>query len=175
MTPERTFTLWITALTALPTIVLAAVVAYWNWKRDQERIIVQKSPTHWKTMDGTQTAATLCGVGVVVTNLSLYPVRIAGLGFRLDGKHALAFDHDEHDQKEWPLELASHARMLVAASPSEWKQLEALGVRERMMDWKFVAVAVTQTGGRFFSNRLSVGILRPFRVFRRWLNKRLGR
>ena len=76
MTSEHTFTLWTTALSALPTIVFTGVIAYWTWRRDQERIIVQKSPQYWNTLDGTQPDAALCGVGVVVTNLSLFPVRI---------------------------------------------------------------------------------------------------
>jgi len=46
MTPDQKFTLWIAAVTTLPTIVFAGAVAYWNWKRDQKRIVVQKSPTN---------------------------------------------------------------------------------------------------------------------------------
>lgn len=170
MTPEHKFALWSTVLTALPTILFTGTVAFWTWKRDQERIVVQKSPKHWKTADGTQSDATLCGVGVIVRNLSLYPVRIAGLGFFVDGKISVPFERDKH-REEWPLELASHARMLVFADETEWKKLEALGLRDRIMDSQFVAVAVTETGSRFFSNRLSVRIIRPLRKLRSWLKK----
>jgi hypothetical protein len=172
MTPEQKFTLWTSALTALPTIVFTGAVAFWTWRRDQERIIVQKSPVHWETVDGTHPDATLCGVGVVVRNLSLYPVRIAGLGFFVDGKTSLPFERDKHNREEWPLELASHARMLVYANETEWKRLEAFGLRDRIMDWQFVAVAVTETGTPFFSNRLSVRIMRPLRSIRRWFKKK---
>jgi hypothetical protein len=65
--------------------------------------------------------------------------------------------------------------MIVFANPVEWKQLEALGVRDRTMEWKFVAVAVTQTGSRFFSNRLRVEIARQLQSLRRWLDKSLSR
>src|SRR4029079_12620952 len=108
MTPDQKFTLWIAAVTTLPTIVFAGAVAYWNWKRDQERIVVRKSPTNWNETDGAQSDATQSSVGVAVTNLSLFPVRIVGLGFRMDGKYSWTFDRDKHDEKEWPLELASH-------------------------------------------------------------------
>ena len=175
MTPDQKFTLWIAAVTTLPTIVFAGAVAYWNWKRDQERIVVRKSPTNWNETDSAQNDATQSSVGVAVTNLSLFPVRIVGLGFRMDGKYSWTFDRDKHDEKEWPLELASHARMIVFANPVEWKQLEALGVRDRTMEWKFVAVAVTQTGSRFFSNRLRVEIARQLQSLRRWLDKSLSR
>jgi hypothetical protein len=168
MTPEHKFTLWTTALTALPAIVFTGAVAYWTWRRDQERIIVQKSPVYWKTLDGTD--GPLAGVGIVVTNLSLYPVRIAGLAFLVGGKTILVFDRDEH-KDEWPLKLASHARMRVFASDREWKRLETLGVPNKIMDWKFVAVAATETGARFSSNRLKVGIMRPIRSLRRRLSK----
>jgi hypothetical protein len=172
MTSDQTFTVWIAALTALPTIGFTGWVAYWTWRRDQERIVVQKSPVHWKTLDGTQTEATLTGVGVVVTNFSLYPVRVAGIGFRVDGKTALALDRDGHDEKEWPPEVASHARMVVYANAKEWKQLDALGLRNRIDDSGFVAVARTQAGSLFASNRLSVRILRPLRAIRHWLKKK---
>lgn len=171
MTPEQTFTLWITVLTATATIVFTGAVAYWNWRRDQERIIVKKSPTYWETLDGTETDVALCGVGIVVTNLSLFPVRIAGLAFLLDGKRLFPLERDKHEG-EWSLEVASRARMVVRATDDEWKRLvDALGSRSRILGRNFVAVAVTETDGRFFSNRLSVRVMRPLRAFRRWLKR----
>jgi hypothetical protein len=88
----------------------------------------------------------------------------------MDGEHAFTFDRDEH-KEEWPLELASHARMIVYANPREWKRLETLGARDKIMDWKFVAIAITETGTRFFSNRLRLKIMRPLRIFRGRLSK----
>lgn len=171
MTPEHKFTLWTAIFTGLPTIVFTGMVAFWTWRRDQERIIVQKSPVHWKTLDGTD--GPLCGAGIVVTNLSLFPVRIAGLAFRMDGETLFVFERDEHKEK-WPSELASHARMSVIATDREWKRLETLGVPDKIMDWKFVAVAATETGSRFFSNRLRLKIVRPLRTLRDRLSKKRG-
>jgi hypothetical protein len=91
-------------------------------------------------------------MGVAVTNLSLYPVRICGLGFLLDGKDVLFLSQDLH-KDEWLSEIPSHSRMIVYANASELKQLEAVGIRERINDRKFVAAARTETGGLFFSNR----------------------
>lgn len=167
MTPEHTFTLWITALFTLPTIVFTGAVAYWTWRADQERIIVQKSPMHWETLDGTQSGATLSGVGIVVRNLSLFPVRIAGLGFFVDGTTSFPFSRADHES-EWPIELASQARIVVYASGQEWARFEALAFHYRIMDPKLVAVAVTETGRRFFSNRLSVRVARRLRSFPLW-------
>ena len=113
----------------------------------------------------------MCGAGIVVTNLSLYPVRIAKLGFRISGKRTWGFDRDNHDGDEWPLEIKSYARMIVYANAREWKQLEALGVPHEIVDWEFVAVAVTETDRRFFSNRLRLKIMRPLRTLRRLLLK----
>jgi hypothetical protein len=170
MTPEHEFTLWTTALTAFPTIALTGALAYWTWLRDQERIIVQKSPVYLETLDGAQTNATLAGVGIVVRNLSLFPVRIAGLGFQMGRQRPFAFDRNQH-KEEWPLEIASRARMIVFANPEELKQLQALGLPSKVMDWKLVAIAITETGSPFRSNRLSVGIMRPVRALRRWFIK----
>jgi hypothetical protein len=175
MTSEHTFTLWTTALSALPTIVFTGVIAYWTWRRDQERIIVQKSPQYWNTLDGTQPDAALCGVGVVVTNLSLFPVRITGLGFLIDGKKSFPLDREKH-KVQWSPEIASHARMVVYAEEGEWKQLvNILGNRGRVNDWNFVAIANTETGRRFASNRFSVRVFRPLKILWRWLRRKTGR
>jgi hypothetical protein len=157
MTPDQKIELWVASLTALPTIVFTGWVAWWTWRRDQERIIVQYSPLHWKTIDGKQTDATLCALGIVVRNLSLYPVRITALGFLLEGKTPFALDHDLHS-REWPEELASHARLLIYATDQEWIRLEGLGIRERIKDGKLEAVATTEMGRKFFSHRLRVRI-----------------
>jgi hypothetical protein len=169
MTPDQKIAVWAAALTALPTMVFTGVVAYWNWKRDQERIIVKKSPVYWGDADGMQTETTASGVGIVVVNLSLYPVRIVGLGFLFDKRKSFPLLRENHVE-EWPLEVASHSRMVVYANEKEWKRLvDALGHRGRIMEWGFIAVANTETGGRFASNRLSVRVKKPFRVLRRWL------
>jgi hypothetical protein len=174
MTSDQKFTLWCTALAALPTIVFSGVIAYWNWRRDQERLVVQKSPVHWKTLDGTRTVATMSGVGIMIRNLSLYPIRISGMFLVMNGKQALAFDPDQH-KEDWPREIASHARIVVYATDGEWDQLVRAGAREQIMEWKFQASVITETGCRFSSNRLSVRLLRPVRRFRGWLRRKNGR
>jgi hypothetical protein len=167
MTQEQSFTLWITALTALPTIAFTGVVAYWTWRRDQERIIVQKVPLNWETLDETESEATLCGIGILVTNLSLFPVRISGLAFRFKGT-SYPIDRDWH-RDEWTPEIASHARMVIYSTDAEWAKLvDAIGNRGRILESKFVAVAKTETGRRFASNRLIVQIMQPLRTIRRW-------
>lgn len=171
MLSDREFKILITGLAALPTILLAGLATFWSWRRDQERIIVQKSPVHWRTLDGSQNENTLTGIGILVRNLSLYPVRIVGLGFLLDGKTLLALDRQDIGEEAWPLELASHARMLVRASETQWTQLKADGHHRRIMDWKFVAVAVTETGHTSRSDRLSVCVFRPYR----WIKNMMKR
>lgn len=175
MTPDQKVALWIATLTALPTIVFTGAVAYWNWRRDQERVIVRTAPLYWKTLDGELTDAALNCVGIAVTNLSLYPVRIAGLAFLMNGKAMLILNRGKHSSDEWPLELASHARRIVYLDESEWNEFEAKGLRRRINDAGFVAVAVTETGRRFTSNRLKTRIARPFWAVRGWLTKMRAR
>jgi len=174
MTPDQKIALWVASLTALPTIVFTGWVAWWTWRRDQERIIVQYSPLHWESIDGTQPDATLSGLGIVVRNLSLYPVRIVALGFRLEGKTTFTLDRDAHSGK-WPEELASHARVVIYATDQEWIRLQTLGIRERIRDKKLEAVALTETGSRFSSRRLGVRIMQPLRSAHRWLKKTAAR
>jgi hypothetical protein len=172
MTPDQRFTLWTNIFAALPTIVFTGAVAYWNWRRDQERIVVQKTPVYWANLEGVQDNTTLSRVGIVVKNLSLYCVRIAGLGFTMDGKTVIFLNRNEH-QEEWPLELPSHARMIVYTNEREWRRIVDFGLREKVTDWKFVAAARTETGALFFSNRFGVKVRRPLRLSRDWLRKKL--
>ena len=168
VTSDQTITLWATLLTGLPTIVFTGWMAFWTWRRDQERIIVLKVPSHWETLDGTKNDLTLCGLGIVVRNLSLFPVRIVALGFFYNGNEVLEFKRFLGLETDWPLELASHARMIVYASEDQWAQVKESGLHTKIMDRKFIAIAMTETGGWFSSNRLSVRILRPFRAARNW-------
>jgi hypothetical protein len=167
MTPEHKFALWTTVLTGLPTIIFTGAVAYWTWRRDQERIVVQKSPQYWNTLDGRLTPEVLVTVGVVVRNLSLFPVRVSGLAFLMDGREVLVLDRSDHED-EWLKELPSRSRMVVYANEREWQQLNRLGLRDKIMNWEFVAVAVTETQSRFVSNRLSVRVFRTLRRIRMW-------
>jgi len=175
MTPDQKVALWITALTALPTILFTGAVAYWNWRRDQERIIVRKSPTYWETPGRTETDAALCGFGIAVTNLSLYPVRIAGLAFLLGGKTFFQFYRPSREES-WLPEIPSHARMVVRTTDQEWNQIvSALGNRGKAASLKFVAVAVTETGRRFTSVRFSVRVVWPLRFIRSWITRLTAR
>ena len=113
----------------------------------------------------------ICGVGIVIINLSLYPVRIAGLAFLLDGTTFFQFYRSSHEES-WLPEIPSHARMVVGTTEPEWNQiLFALGNRGKATALKFVAVAVTETGCRFASNRLSVRIMKPSVSIQRWAIK----
>lgn len=172
MTPDQEIALCTAAITALPTMIFTGVVAFWTWRRDQERLIVKKSPVYWDAVAGTPSEANATGVGIVIINLSMYPVRIVGLGFLFDKKKSFPLLRENHEA-DWPIEIASHSRMVIYANPTEWKQLvDALGDRGRILEWGFIAVANTETGGRFASNRLSVWIKRPYRALRRrWLRR----
>ncbi len=157
MTSDQQFTLWAAALTALPTIIFTGAVAYWNWKRDQERLIVKKGFLHWAPQDGKLTNANLTGVTITITNLSLYPVRVGALGFTTGGRNLVLLNREARDGREWPSVLPSREMMKVAANNNELKQLEALGLRNGLSERKLVAVAATATGKLFFSKRFGVG------------------
>jgi hypothetical protein len=168
MTSDHKFALWTTVLTGLPTIIFTGVVAYWTWRRDQERIIVQKSPMQWSTIDNSQTVATIAGVGVMIRNLSLFPVRVAGIFLLMNKKQVLYLDPDNH-KEDWPTEIQSHASVVIYASDNEWRELVASGHREKIMDWGFQAAITTETGKHFVSNRLTLRLLRPVRRTRKWV------
>lgn len=72
------------AFTGIPAILLF----WWTWRRDQERLIVQKLIDYVKTLDGNRVVLKdptgLPSLGILVRNRSLFPVRISAAGFRVD-------------------------------------------------------------------------------------------
>lgn len=176
MTADQKVVIWAALISAVPATTLSGVIAWWTYRRDQERIVVRKSPMFWPNYDGSPpTDKNLGGLGVAVTNLSLFPVRIVGLGFRNSDGKQFVFDRDKHTAEEWPEEIPSRARMVVYSTHQEWAQMRAFGFHESYMDWNFVAVANTETSRRFTSNRSSVWIRRPYWAFREWSQSRRAR
>lgn len=168
MTADQRVVIAAALISAVPATALSIVIAYWTWRRDQERIVVRKVPSYWKTLDGEQSDKTLGGLGIAVTNLSLFPVRVVGLGFRTKRGQSFVFVREKHEG-EWLNEIPSRARMVVYSTLDEWADMLALGFRDCYMDWGFVAVANTETSQRFTSARFSVWIRRPlYAARRRW-------
>jgi len=72
------------AVTGIP----AALLFWWTWRRDQERLKVLKIIDYWPTLDNGQVMAKdetgAPTLGILVRNRSLFPVRVSAAGFRLD-------------------------------------------------------------------------------------------
>jgi hypothetical protein len=167
---DRQFTLLVAAITALPTIIFTGFVAYWSWERDQERLILKKVSWSWQTATGASVPAKGAG-GILVRNLSLFPVRVKELGFAVGGK-GMSITRGGHED-EWPVELASHSDMVVNFDLDEWQEVQNLGYGGDVLSPKFVAAALTETGRKFTSNTLDVRLKRILgrtrtRVIRGW-------
>lgn len=104
----------------------------------------------------------------MIRNLSLFPVRVAGIFLLMNKKQVLYLDPDNH-KEDWPTEIQSHASVVIYASDNEWRELVASGHREKIMDWGFQAAITTETGKHFVSNRLTLRLLRPVRRTRKWV------
>jgi hypothetical protein len=83
---EHTFQLAKDALIALPTITFTGFVAWWSWRRDQERLRVHKIDQG--------------DIGVLVTNLSLFPIRISAVGIRLPHGRIVEFADARRERTE---------------------------------------------------------------------------
>lgn len=93
MTPELTKEIVVgtvaAAATAIFTGIPAALLFWWTWQRDQERIIVKKLIPNWPTLTGEwipekdQFGPTF---DILVRNRSLFPVYISSAGFLIDGE-----------------------------------------------------------------------------------------
>jgi hypothetical protein len=170
---DRQFTLLVAAITALPTIIFTGFVAYWSWKRDQERLIIKKVSWSWQSATGASVPAKGVAGGILVRNLSLFPVRVKELGFAVGGK-GVSITRGDHED-EWPVELASHSDMVVNFGPDEWQEVQNLGCGEDVLSPKFAAAALTETGRKFTTNTLDVKLKRILGRTRAWVIRGWGK
>jgi hypothetical protein len=81
--------------TALFTGIPAAVLVWWTWQRDQERLVVQKLLVQGQTalgdsvLDRDQIGPTF---GILIRNRSLFSVHVSAVGYKIDGK-VIALEH----------------------------------------------------------------------------------
>jgi hypothetical protein len=83
--------------TALFTGVPAALLFWWTWKRDQERLRVQKLVNRWKAeKGGTVFERDSLGptFGILIRNRSLFSVHLSAVGFKIDGQ-VVPLDHPQ--------------------------------------------------------------------------------
>jgi hypothetical protein len=74
--------------TALFTGIPAALLFWWTWQRDQERLIVQKLLWYGKTHDGKRVLwkdSPGPKFGLLIRNRSLFSVRVDAVGFEIGG------------------------------------------------------------------------------------------
>jgi hypothetical protein len=88
---EHQFELLRDVIIAVPTIVFSGWIAYWTWWRDQENIKVVKVLPFARTAEGKWVAVD-GQIGVLVTNLSLFPVKICALGYKLPGREVFELE-----------------------------------------------------------------------------------
>lgn len=90
--------------------------------------------------------------GIVVSNASLFPVRVMRLSFEIDGNEVLIGRHASGGS--WPDELPSHARMFLYAGDREWEPIRDGGCGSDIQNARLVAVVITETGQRFTSDTI---------------------
>lgn len=69
--------------------VPAALLFWWTWRRDQERLLVQKYLEFADTLDGKSVILRdsngAPSMGILIRNRSLFSVRVSAVGFDIDG------------------------------------------------------------------------------------------
>lgn len=72
------------AFSGIPAVLLF----WWTWRRDQERLIVQKVIDHYPQLGGGLVIAKdqsgMPLMDVLIRNRSLFPVRVGAVGFKID-------------------------------------------------------------------------------------------
>ena len=184
MTPDLTKETIVASVTAVFTGVPAALVFWWTYCRDQERLIIRKLRPRGTTLEGKKVLATdpLGPVfGILIRNLSLFPVHISAEGFDIDGeviqperahfgrntrrnpgRSANPVRPPDPDHDPDPFEIPSNSYVMVTVvDPVDRKNLAAGHLRAQKRrgtliedvpdDPEVIAVVVTETGKRFTS------------------------
>jgi hypothetical protein len=73
--------------TALFTGIPAAALFWWSWRRDQERLVVQKLVVQPRTAPGGSAERDKRGptFGILIRNRSLFSAHVSDVGFKIDG------------------------------------------------------------------------------------------
>ncbi len=162
---EHTFQLVKDALIALPTVMFTGFVAWWAWRRDQERFRVQKILPYAQTTSGEWVLVTQGDIGVLVTNLSLFRIPVCAVGIQLPNGRPMLFADARRESTDkgpltlpelssgsdgpkvaWPVDIPSYGRSVFYASLSDWKSIiNALGATS-LDNPKIKAFAKTQAG-----------------------------
>lgn len=93
MTPELIKEIIVGSVAAFATAVCtgipAALLFWWTWQRDQERVIVQKLIPNWSTLAGERVPekdgfGPVCNI--LIRNRSFFSVYVSAVGFLIDGE-----------------------------------------------------------------------------------------
>lgn len=89
MSPELLKETIVASVAAVCAAIPSALLVWWTWKRDQERLVVQKSPVTMQGLDGNPVLmkdnSGTPNLRVLIRNRSLFPVRVSAVGFDIDG------------------------------------------------------------------------------------------
>jgi hypothetical protein len=166
--------------TALFTGIPAALLFWWTWQRDQERIVVKKLIPHWPTItDQWVPEKDAFGpvFNILIRNRSLFPVYVSALGFSID-REVIELEHplfpvkmkanpDPHsnrpniaDDDSDPRQILSqkfttvdvHAdRATVAAALTKAAERRNTSAEQLLTSSKVFAIVVSQAGNEFTS------------------------
>jgi len=173
VTSENWFELIKDILIALPTIVFTGWIAFWTWLRDQDRLKVQKYLVFANTIEGDPVLVRDTDVGVMVVNLSLFPVRICAVGFTTPEKGSfielrdtrievakeeafapMPFPTLERVEVRWPVEIPSHGKQLFFAGAGDLKRLASVPLQFwNTAACKAIAVTEARPLQPFYSKR----------------------
>ncbi len=192
MTPEIEKELIVGVVSALFTALFAGIpgiaLFWWTYRRDQERLIVQKLLYHvdalkgGKVLESDQFGPTF---GILIRNRSLFPVHVSSVGFEIDGE-VIALERALYpvktkinpDPKSYmpfipegdPQEIPGQASMSVSVRDTDRPKIAAallkaadkhgVSIEDILLGPKFAALVATETGKQFTSTRITERVKR---------------
>jgi hypothetical protein len=136
ITPELTKEIIVGCVAAIATAIFtgvpAALLVWWSWQRDQERLVVQKLIPNSQTVTG-EWVAERDGFGpvfgILIRNRSLYPVHLSEMGFEIDGT-AIALEHPSFESRMIRNPVANTNRPYVADEEYDPREVPSQSSRQ---------------------------------------------
>jgi len=154
MTPELEKELIVGVVSALFTALFAGIpgiaLFWWTFRRDQERLLVDKLTSHW---------------GILIRNRSLFPVYVTSARIMIDKqnfeltRYIVRSSSTDSDLREIPSQtfvqvIASDRVRADILAALHTKVGDDVSARDYFMSRDVVAVVISDTGKRFTSTRI---------------------
>jgi hypothetical protein len=135
--------------TALFTGIPAAALFWWSWRRDQERLVVQKLVIKPRTSGGSAEREKRDPTfGILIRNRSLFPAHVGDVSFKIDGNVIRLEDPGVPNKTKRNTDAMSSVQLVLDENFDPWEipSQASLRVNVRYWDHSKIVTALSAAG-----------------------------